>query len=175
MDRVDRGQRSGVPDAHGPGEERGGGRDVVLCCCSGESHQDGTRTGPSTPPSSGGVSLGQPVAARAGQWCAIRLRSRRRLLGVGLGVPVNWGGAAAIGTGLRRFSAREETALGILVEGPGRTAAPPPVRRWLWSSRGHPGADRPGAAAPSRQGCVGRRAGKGLVSHRAAGFGRATT
>ena len=72
-------------------------------------------------------------------------------------------------------SAHEETALGILVEGPGRTAAPPPVRGWLWSSRGHPGADRPGAAAPSRQGCVGRRAGKGLVSHRAAGFNRATT
>ena len=66
---------------------------MVLCCCSGESHQDGTRTGPSTPPSSGGVSLGQPVAARAGQWCAIRLRSRWRLLGLGLGVPVKkvWG------------------------------------------------------------------------------------
>ena len=108
-------ERSGVPDTHGQTEEtRRRERDAVLCCCSGESHQDGT-------------------------------------------------------------SAREETALGILVEGPGRTAAPPPVRGWLWSSRGHPGADRPGAAAPSRQGCVGRRAGEGLVSHRAAGFNRATT
>ena len=71
-----------------------------MCCCSGESHQDGT-------------------------------------------------------------SARMRRRLGILVEGPGRTAAPPPVRGWLWSSRGHPGADRPGAAAPSRQGCAGRRAVRG--------------
>ena len=35
-------ERSGVPDAHGQTEERGEERDAVLCCCSGESHQDGT-------------------------------------------------------------------------------------------------------------------------------------
>ena len=54
----------------------------------------------------GGVSHGWFFGARAGQWCAIRLRSRWRLLGLGLGVLVKNGGAAAIGAGTRRFSAR---------------------------------------------------------------------